>query len=422
MSGASHRVALTLVLVFCAAAHGQANGPTIFVANDGNLAGSVVSFAVNPDGTLSFVDQLDVDTNPVSMALSPNGRFLSVGRAIDAEVQDLKILEIEPDGSLTPRLLTSVPTTPLDQVWITDEIVAITETNLGASSVRTYLFDETVPSLSLIDIQETGSFNSSIAHHPGSQLLYAQDSFALLIYRIRVFPDGQLLLLNTVNTPAYPLDMTHSNDGTLLYGAGGISNGGDKLLAYSIEQQGELLPVPGMPFVSPGNSPAYLAPSADDTLLFVGHGSDATVRSFAIEGDGSLTSLGHSFDVGLQGSIGNIAVLNDLLFVTDDTTALDGISGIYVFSINADGSFVQLGDVYDTFGTAPETIVAWQPSVCVADVNCDGITDESDYAAFVPCLAGPGSPVVEDCEFADVDGDGDADLHDAAAFFALFGL
>jgi hypothetical protein len=68
----------------------------VFVANDGNLEGSVTSFLVMPDGHLSYVDKLVIGmtnstanpvpgTNAHTISLTPNGRFLAVGHTTAAE-------------------------------------------------------------------------------------------------------------------------------------------------------------------------------------------------------------------------------------------------------------------------------------------------------------------------------------------------
>ena len=84
------------------------------------------------------------------------------------------------------------------------------------------------------------------------------------------------------------------------------SGTGQAVIGYTIEDDAGFQSIPGSPFNSPGDSPAYCAASSDDAYLFVGHGGDATVRSFAIAGDGALTYTGFTFDVGPQGTIGDI--------------------------------------------------------------------------------------------------------------------
>lgn len=400
---------------------GQAAGRALFVANNGNLEGSITSFAINADGTLTFVGEYPANTNPYSIALSPDGRLLAVGRASgDEDFEEFRIFRVHEDATLEEAFLGLVHDSPLDVLWLSNDVFAVTETQLGGSFVHTYRYDEVANTIDELDVEDTGSFNAYLAFHPARPYLYTQDSTFNVIERFLIHEDGTLEWMEATGTPAYPLHLNITHDGSKLYAGGGISFGGDKIIGYALAEDGSLTELPGSPFISPGESPAYSAISSDDAFLFMGHGTDATVRSFAIGEDGALTSLGYSFDVGLQGSIGSLVVLDEFLFVTDDWTAIDGIAGVYSFAVQPDGSFVQIGDIADTQGSTPESMVAWRPPFCPADADCNGLIDLVDYAALADCLDGPAVAVPDSCSFADSDGDTDVDLNDVAAFQLLF--
>jgi hypothetical protein len=56
-----------------------------------------------------------------------------------------------------------------------------------------------------------------------------------------------------------------------------------------------------------------------------------------------------------------------------------------------------------------------------ADFDLDGDVDEGNYATFAGCMTGPMSgPPTKGCEPADLDGDTDVDLNDAAMFIFEF--
>jgi 6-phosphogluconolactonase (cycloisomerase 2 family) len=85
----------------------QADFPAIFVANDGNLEGSVTSLRVEPDGSLSFVDRVITGTrpstsqpcagcNPVAIDLTPGGRFLATAHASGDAGENLTVYEVAP--------------------------------------------------------------------------------------------------------------------------------------------------------------------------------------------------------------------------------------------------------------------------------------------------------------------------------------
>jgi hypothetical protein len=55
------------------------------------------------------------------------------------------------------------------------------------------------------------------------------------------------------------------------------------------------------------------------------------------------------------------------------------------------------------------------------DVNCDGVADLTDYAAWHGCVTGPGGgPYAPGCEALDAENDGDVDLYDFVEFQTAF--
>lgn len=389
------------------AAGAQSALPAVFVAN--NVSDDITSFTVNPDGTLTPADLAFSSDGPQTIDVSPDGSHLVVGHGTANEVTEvLKVFSIGTDASLTEAASTLVPNTPLDALWINDHIVAVTESTVsGPNFVHTYRFNALAGTLGEVDAVGTGSFNTAMALHPTGGILYAQDSTGHVISWFLVDQDGLMSPAGSLNTGAtFPLKMAITPDASFLYAAGGISNGGHAVLGFSVGPGGGLLALGGSPFTSPGQSPAYVAVSADAAWLFVGHGTDATVRSFSIHPeDGSLAATGFSFDVGLQGTVGDVVVLGDLLLVTDESTAIDGIAGIYSFHINPDGSLTAVDGIYGTQGVRPESIAVWQPPASApGDLDNDGTVGVVDLLILLGAWGDCPRPCPPACT-GDIDGD-----------------
>ena len=117
--------------------------------------------------------------------------------------------------------------------------------------------------------------------------------------------------------------------------------------------------------------------------------------------------------------------MDDLVFVTDNSSATDGLTGIYVFRLGANGSLTQLGPIVSTNGIAPRSIAVWSPPVValLGDMNCDGIVSVGDIAGFVLALTDPAAYALQfpncDIDNADINQDSVISVGDIAGFVAL---
>jgi 6-phosphogluconolactonase (cycloisomerase 2 family) len=394
-------LAAVAVTALAAPAAAQSADRAVFVVN--NVSDQITSLAMAANGTLSVIGNTPTSDGPTAAALSPSGRWLAVTHGTANEVTEvLQIFEVASDATLAHVLTTTVPDSPLDCAWLSDAILAVVKTSLsGANAVNTYLFngDPETPILTFVDTGATGSFSTSLAVHPSAPLLFAQDSTGDTVSWFEFDAGGMLSPLGSIPTGStFPLELAIAPSGAHLYAACGISGDGHRVLGFDVDLDEGLTPIPGSPFFSPGQSPANLAVTPDGAFVFVGHGTDATVRSFAVDGIGALTPTGFSFDVGLQGTVGDVQVLGAYLLVTDESSAIDGITGIYSFAIAPDGSFAAVGPIVVTGGVRPERIVAWDPEV-PGDVDGDGVVGFADLLMVLSDWGRAGGP-------ADVDGDG----------------
>tara|TARA_R110000782_G_scaffold19101_4_gene52004 strand:- start:17221 stop:18510 length:1290 start_codon:yes stop_codon:yes gene_type:complete len=419
-------------LVLAAAAglaHAQATDPHVFIANEGNLEGSVTSMKVNPDGTLTFVDRVITGSrpstsqpcpgcNPYAIALSPDGRFLATTHASGNFDENIIVYEVSPDGTIAVVETILLPQGGLDIDWVRDGLLAVCVTDLsGPNQIRLYTFDETTMSLSFESSVAAGSFLTSIAVHPNEQWIYGNDSFGFVVRQFEVTGTA-IAQVDSTNIPVYGTALKLSPDGRFLYASGGISAGGRAFAGYALDPvTGGMSPMAGNPFTSPGQSPKGFAITPDNEYLYVSHGTDATIRSFRIDQEtGVPTTLPHSFDVGTQGTLQGMATLDGLLFALDDSTAIDGIAGAYSFAIDAGtGAFLPLpGSPVPTQGIAPNDVAAWPGAGCPADLTGDGQLNFFDIAAFI-ALYNAGDPAADLAEPI-----GTLNFFDIAAYISLY--
>ncbi|MFI4916822.1 MAG: GC-type dockerin domain-anchored protein [Phycisphaerales bacterium JB060] len=426
----------TASLVFAAAALGQATEPTVFVGNNGNLLGAMTSLQPDASGALVQVDYLVIDerapggaslpgTNVEGIALSPGGRFLATGHATALDPEQLTIIEVDADGTLEVIDTFSVPNAPLGMAWIDDQYIAVAESNFGSSFARVYRYTPGASPMtgSLVEVDATpeGSFITNIEADHDRRLIFVQDSDfgggSANVTAYEVDASGALDEVGFVFTaPNFALGMALAPNGEWLYAGGGISGTGREVLGFRVGVSGSLEFMPGAPFASPGDSPAWVTVSPDNRFVYAGHGRDATVQGFSTDNEtGALTALGVSFDVGSQGTLGTVGTLDlpagQFLVVTDNSTIFDDMSGIYSFRIEDTGDLTQIGDIVMTPGSQPDNFVVWQPggNDCRADLDGDGQLTIFDFLEFQN-LFDAGDPA------ADFDGDGDLTIFDFLAF------
>ena len=403
------RVACLAGLALPAAA--QTDFPTVFLVH--NVSDSVVAYRVGDDGRPTQVGYLDVSDWPTDIAVSPDGSRLALTHATSASTEILTIIAVAADGWLTKMGEFVIPDSPLAVDWLAGDVVAVASSVFGASSFGVYRYTEDPsPTLSLIDTEHPGGFLTALEPDLEHGLLYANDSSGNVVRVYGINPDGTVDLLSLSSSGSiYPIDIKLTPGGLRLYGGGGISGDGHRIPAFDVDGAGGIGPMAGSPFQSPGQSPAYLCPTSDGKFLFIGHGTDATVRGFSIDAaTGALTSTGYSFDVGLQGTIGDVVEINGFVFITDESTAVDGIFGLYSFILNPNGTLTKNGDILETPGTRPETMVVWNPTTgCPGDFNGDGEVNTLDVLAFLNAWAAGDAS-------ADFNGDGAINTLDVLAF------
>ncbi|MDX2199064.1 MAG: hypothetical protein SF069_08840 [Phycisphaerae bacterium] len=423
----------------------QSADRAVFVSNNGNLEGSVSAFRVTGADQLQLVNRVVTGSRPnttvdcpgcnaYEISLSPNGRWLASSHPA-GNLDGVTIFEVAADGSIAQRAQISLSANiggPLDLAWLSDDYLAVTR--LDTTPDRVAIYQWTPPgTLAFVRTYDNGGGLSYFAVSADGAYLFANDSIA---DRINIYgnnADGTLIPLGFGQSPGpFPLEIATHPTLPYVYAACGISGSGSDVLAFGQALDGSLSLLSGAPFSSGGSSPSNcfvsgdVGTSSEVRYLIVGHGTDATARTMSINnGTGALAATGFLFDVGLQGTLGDVSALDDLVFVTDNSSATDGLTGIYVFRIGTNGSLTQLGPIVSTGGIAPRSIAVWSPPVValLGDMNCDGIVSVGDIAGFVLALTDPAAYALQfpncDINNADINQDSVISVGDIAGFVAL---
>ena len=386
--------ALALAVSFSLSASSQPDEPTLFVAHYYSLGATVATYIINTDGTLTLADNEPSGVWSDSLAVSPDGSVLAVGNPAGSDdgsstTDEAFFYNINADSTLTLIGSAIIPQSPLAMTWLDNDTIAILNSDLSNSVINVYNVDLAGPTLSMVDSEATGGFATNFANDRSRSLLFTQDSFANTIFRYEYDGTGNMTASGSTTQGSYPLDITLSADNAYLYSAGGISSSSNKVTGHAVNDTSNptaFTPLPNSPYISAGDSPAYIATMEAGDYVFVGHGRDATVRGFAVDKDGSLTPTAAFHDVGGQGHIGDMTSYKDLLFVTDDTLESGGERGVIVFRVESNGDLTQIGPIYDTGVPRPEgDLVVWAPesAACPADTNNDGMLTPADFTAWI---------------------------------------
>jgi WD40 repeat protein len=387
-----------------AAAFGQSMTPAAFVANNGNLEGSVTSFRVRTDGptpgALEFVQELvlgqmtsggpsDPGVNAYALSIRPDGSLLAISHATaSTTLEQISIVRVHADARLSLVAELSTPDSPLDLAWLRNDVLAITRTRTsGVNQVIVYRYDESTPgtpALIEIDREEAGAFTSKLVVSHDGRLLFANDSPLSgggLIRAYMIGDDGRLTFASAGSTPgAYAIGQGVTPDGRFLYSCSGSASGGSRVFGFGVSSSGVLEPLGASPYFVGGVSPKQAVVSPDGRYVYVGHGSDGTIRVMPLDAaTGTLVDGGQVEDVGIQSSLGDIATMRlrtasgvtDLLLYTDKET-FDGTGrGVFSSRIEENGTLRPITVRLDTQGISPNDIAVWSPSDgrCVADVD-----------------------------------------------------
>ena len=427
------RTAAIAGLAAASLAAAQSTSPALFVSNNGNIEGSVTSFTIGTDGApvlqdfvLTSDNSNDPGNNANAIDISPNGRYIAVGHAAGgtSNFRQVTILEVDSEANLSILGEFNAPATPLALKWVTNDLVALTQSSLDVNNrvlIFRFINNPTLPQFFQVGQAQAGAFTTSLAVNRDDLVVHAgntQGGSGIFSYQVNP-TTGDLTDIGFTSTGStFALGIARSPNNTLLYAFGGISSGGNAIAALDINADNSTSFINASPFPSGGSSPKNGAFSDDGSVLFVGHGTDATVRSFLVdEESGEPAPTGNSFDIGLQGTLGEMTTLGDFLYVTDDSNAIDMVSGVQTFAFDDDGNFSPVGGRVDTLGVTPTGIVAWPGTTapdCPGDANNTLTVDLDDLLIILGNFGDPGP-------LGDLDNSGTVDLPDLLEVLSNFG-
>lgn len=315
----SVRIALSSLLVVAAAvgatvSAGRAAAASavighVYVNDNTAAANTVAGFDRHADGTLSSIPGSPFAVGGAgtghgigsqgALQLSADGRYLL---AADAGSNQVSILRIKPDGSLTEAEGSPVASGGNEPVSIAvhDDLVYVANAGDGASNYTGF------------------TLNAGGHLRP-----LAGSTFAL--------PDG-----------SSPGDVLFNGDGTRLVG---VRVNTSLIDSFAVRFNGTLTTAPGSPYTAQGLGPfgSEFRPT-DPTQLFVSNAHNGagsgTVSAFSVAANGALSSIGASPYADLQTAPCWVEISHDGKYLFAVNTASSSISR---YAIAADGTLTLLG-------------------------------------------------------------------------------
>jgi len=288
----------------------------LFVSNSGDQ--SISAFQMDAAGVLTaapgspFPSNLTLDgCGGISLATTPDGKLLMASS--NGQIQSFNIAAI---GALTPAVLTANCCSPTVGMKISPDGKLLALSNETSVSVYTVNADGslTVVSGSPFAQQGTGQI-SGLEFSCAADRLYASEaSFA----------------------------------------ASTITD------AWSVSAAGALTGVAGSPFLNPGNDANTVLLTPDNRFLFTSDQFVNTVTALSVGASGGLTRIGaygSPISLHLPAGLATDAA-GQFLFVADDGF------GIAVFTINADGSLSNPGDISTIPGQEMQSVAAYPGRSC----------------------------------------------------------
>jgi len=267
-------------------------------------SGNVSGFNIANDGSLTAVPgspfPMSAGGSPIGVAASANGQFLFVGRGPFPPGAGIDVFQINADGSLT--LVAGSPFgvgggAGFDVLFDARRKNVISDVNFNQVSVFTAAKTGALVPIPGSPFTTPTTNNHKMALGSQGSCLFVAGG-APSVSAMQVARDGSLS-----NAPGSPVATTGQlavfGAATTQQGNFAYFGGGSGVSGFSFDNSCSLTPIPGSPFISGGAAPFGVTTEGSGKFLFAVNTFAASVSSFKIAPDGSLTLIGTSL---LQGT------------------------------------------------------------------------------------------------------------------------
>lgn len=377
--------------VLGAAAYGQPSQKTLFVTNNVGSPGSLSSFTVNADGTLTLAGVFStVGVNPQDCGVTADQtRVIVLNATASVTTEDIYTSRINADSTIT---VNPVPNTvgdgPLGLHVTSNDFLLVPSATLDNLTSYAINFN----SLSQVSQAFAGAFPTKPIARPDNKFAYTVGSASPNdVCLFTLDPAGVLSFVSGTDISGgggFGAAMHPSGD--TLYVSTGLQN---LILQYSIDNDTGALTLAGSHSSggAPNNSAVEIAMHPAGTSLYVCHVVSDTLSVLAVNPDRSLSLTGETYDIGSD--IRDVVSDGAFVYVTDESTLDPGV-GVLVFRIEGDGSLTLVSGPTPTGGSRPQFMaLALGPTVpppCFGDANGDLTVNFGDVTATLAQWGGSG--------------------------------
>jgi 6-phosphogluconolactonase len=334
----------------------QGNGETVFVLSNDNVKNEVLAYQLGYDGQFALRDRAATGgrgsggtTDPLqsqgALTLSGDHQLLFAVNSASGSVSSFHLL----NG--LPVLVDTKSSGGAFPVAVTEHNGTVYLLNAGGSGAIEVLKTDSLGRLHDIPnstqyLTGTNSGASSISVSPNGSWLVVIEKASNSIDVFPIHADGTLgtVVANKSVTPGV-FATAFTPGGQLIISENQPSSGGDtsSISSYTINPDGSLTAIT-QSIPTDGNGNCWNAITPDGKRVYIDNAGTFTVAGFSISSNGALSPIAGTIVNTLPDGVNNLDITTSgngkYLF-----NLLSGAGAIGVYTINADGTLNQLGDI-----------------------------------------------------------------------------